>query len=189
MTLLQELMKEKKVTIDDMMKYTKLSEEVILQYVNGEAKIIDCPIKVFAALAQLFDLTVQDFWEMAEHYDFDPKDFEIFKSNTGHLLKRLGNRKFIKEIIDNEYIEDYWKCKNRLCACYLLAMIDYLCRLEKLPLYEKFDLMRGYRLPKLVYPYSFRFIRSDSLLQKSLAQAIPEFYRHGIIEGDVFNVC
>ena len=54
---------------------------------------------------------------------------------------------------------------------------------------EKFDCIRGYRLPKLVYPYSFNFINNEDLLDSALAKAIPEFYRHGIVEGDVFNVC
>lgn len=126
---------------------------------------------------------------MTEHYDFDPKAFEIFKSNTCHTVKRLGNKGFIDEIVNKEYIEIYWNNKNRLCACYLLAMIDYLCRLENLPLIEKFDCIRGYRLPKLVYPYSFNFANNQNMIKKALAQAIPEFYRHGIVEGDVFNVC
>ena len=95
---------------------------------------------------------------MAEHYDFNPKDFEIFKSNTCHAVKEMGNKEFINEIVSKEYIEDYWDNKNRLCACYLLAMIDYLCILENLPLIEKFDCIRGYRLPKLVYPYSFNLL-------------------------------
>ena len=134
-------------------------------------------------------LTVQELWDMAEHYDFDPKAFEIFKSNTCHAVKEMGNKEFINEIVSKEYIEDYWDNKNRLCACYLLAMIDYLCRLENLPLIEKFDCIREYRLPKLVYPYSFNFANNPNMIKKALAQAIPEFYRHGIVEGDVFNVC
>lgn len=56
---------------------------------------------------------------MAEHYDFNLKNFEIFKSNTCHTVKRLGNKGFIDEIVNKEYIEIYWNNKNRLCACYL----------------------------------------------------------------------
>lgn len=67
-------------------------------------------------------------------------------------------------------------------------MIDYLCRLENLPLIEKFDCIRRYRLPKLVYPYSFNFINNEELLDSALAKAIPEFYRHGLVEGGIFNV-
>lgn len=64
-------------------------------------------------------LTVQELWDMAEHYDFNPKNFEIFKSNTCHTVKRLGNKGFIDEIVNKEYIEIYWNNKNSLCACYL----------------------------------------------------------------------
>lgn len=47
-----------------------------------------------------------------------------------------------------------------------LAMIDYLCRLENLPLIEKFDCISGYRLPKLVYPYSFNFANNQNMIKK-----------------------
>lgn len=189
MTLLEELMKQYNKTMEDLMIYTNLAEDKLTPFITGDISILDCPVKIFAALAKTFGLTVQELWDMAEHYDFNPKDFEIFKSNTCHTVKRLGNKGFIDEIVNKEYIEIYWNNKNRLCACYLLAMIDYLCRLENLPLIEKFDCIGGYRLPKLVYPYSFNFINNEELLDSALALAIPEFYRHGIVEGDVFNVC
>lgn len=189
MTLLEELTIQYKTNIDEISKYSGIEKVTIEKYFNGEASLLDCPVKDFAALAKLFHLTVQEFWDMAEHYDFDPKAFEIFKSNTCHAVKELGNKGFIDEIVDKEYIETYWNNKNRLCACYLLAMIDYLCRLEEIPLAEKFDRIRNYKLPKLIYPYSFNFINDSKLLKESLKKAIPEFYRHGIIEGDVFNVC
>ena len=188
MTLLEELMQQCSKTIDDLMIYTNLDKDKLMLYVTGDVSLLDCPIKTFAALAKTFNLTVQELWDMAEHYDFDPKAFEIFKSNTCHAVKELGNRKFIDEIISKEYIEDYWDNKNRLCACYLLAMIDYLCRLGEMPLFEKFEQIRNYKLPKLIYPYSFNFANSTDMIKKALAQAIPEFYRHGIVEGDIFNV-
>lgn len=189
MTLLKELMLQYKTTIDDVSRYSGVEKENVRKYFTGESSLLDCPTRDFAALAELFHLTVQELWDMAEHYDFNPKDFEIFKSNTCHTVKEFGNRGFISEIVDKEYIETYWNNKNRLCACYLLAMIDYLCRIEQLPLFEKFERIRKYKLPKLIYPYSFNFINDEDLLQDALKQAIPEFYRHGIIEGDIFNVC
>lgn len=189
MTLLEELMKQYKTTMEDLMIYTNLAEDKLMSFITGDISILDCPVKIFADLAKTFGLTVQELWDMAEHYDFDPKAFEIFKSNTCHAVKEMGNKEFINEIVNKEYIEDYWDNKNRLCACYLLAMIDYLCRLENLPLIEKFDCIRGYRLPKLIYPYSFNFANNPNMIKKALAQAIPEFYKHGIVEGDIFNVC
>ena len=189
MTLLEELMKQYKTNIDEVSKYSGVDKAALTKYYSGELSLRKCAIDDFAALAKVFRLTVQELWDMTEHYDFDPKAFEIFKSNTCHTVKRLGNKGFIDEIVNKEYIEIYWNNKNRLCACYLLAMIDYLCRLENLPMIEKFDCIRGYRLSKLVYPYSFNFINNEELLDSALAQAIPEFYRHGIVEGDVFNVC
>ena len=188
MTLLEELMKQYKTTMEDLMIYTNLAEDKLMSFITGDISILDCPVKIFADLAKTFGLTVQELWDMAEHYDFDPKAFEIFKSNTCHAVKEMGNKEFINEIVNKEYIEDYWDNKNRLCACYLLAMIDYLCRLENLPLIEKFDCIRGYRLPKLIYPYSFNFANNPNMIKKALAQAITEFYKHGIVEGDVFNV-
>ena len=39
-----------------------------------------------------------------------------------------------------------------------------------------------------VYPYSFNFMTED-LIRNALKEAIPEFWEHNIIEGDIFNVC
>ena len=188
MTLLEELIKQYKTNIDEVAKYSKVDKATLTKYYSGELSLCKCAVDDFAALAKVFRLTVQELWDMAEHYDFDPKAFEIFKSSTCHAVKEMGNKEFINEIVNKEYIEDYWDNKNRLCACYLLAMIDYLCRLENLPLIEKFDCIRWYRLPKLVYPYSFNFANNPNMIKNALAQAIPEFYKHGIVEGDIFNV-
>lgn len=111
MTLLEELMKQYKTTMEDLMIYTNLAEDKLMSFITGDISILDCPAKIFAVLAKTFGLI------------------------------------------------------------------------------EKFDCIRGYRLPKLIYPYSFNFANNPNMIKKALAQAIPEFYRHGIVEGDIFNVC
>ena len=111
MTLLEELMKQYKTTMEDLMIYTNLAEDKLMSFITGDISILDCPAMIFAVLAKTFGLI------------------------------------------------------------------------------EKFDCIRWYRLPKLIYPYSFNFANNPNMIKKALAQAIPEFYRHGIVEGDIFNVC
>ena len=90
MTLLEELMKQYKTNIDEVVKYSGVDKVALAKYYSGELSLRKCAIEDFAVLAKVFRLTVQELWNMAEHYDFNPKDFEIFKSNTCHSVKRLG---------------------------------------------------------------------------------------------------
>lgn len=88
MTLLEELMKQYKTTMEDLMIYTNLAEDKLMSFITGDISILDCPAKIFAALAKTFGLI------------------------------------------------------------------------------EKFDCIRGYRLPKLIYPYSFNFANNPNMIKK-----------------------
>ena len=88
--------------------------------------------------------------------------------------------------VDKATLTKYYSGELSLCKC---AVDDFAALAKTFGLIEKFDCIRGYRLPKLIYPYSFNFANNTSMIKNALTLAIPEFYKHGIIEGDIFNVC
>lgn len=116
--------------------------------------------------------------------------FELFKSNICQRVCRNGQIAFIKETILSDTIENYWEKKDYLAAFYLLAMLDYLSRLNEIPLYNKYNHIRKYKMENRIYPLSvltlenLRGIPKDELVK----DAIPEFLKFNIVEGDVFNV-
>lgn len=188
MTLLEELLKERNLSVYKFSKISGVAYTTALEYVRGKKSLKNCSIEKFNKFAIVLNLNVDTLWKMAEHYDFDAKKFEIFKGNVGHRLKYLGNEGFINEVLEKDLINEYWELKDCLASVYLISMVDYLCRIGNRPRIDGYDDIRKFKMDFTVYPYSFNFMTED-LIRNALKEAIPEFWEHNIIEGDVFNVC
>ena len=119
-------------------------------------------------------------------------DFELYKSNVCHKLKELGDRKFILETIrDNEIRMCYIWGWYPECF-YLLAMLDYICRINNIPMFDEYDDIRQYKLEETIYPAGLRVFavatKDESVLDEAYKTAIPEFVRFNIVENEVRNV-
>lgn len=66
-------------------------------------------------------------------------DFELYKSNICHIVKKQGELEFIEKTLVNNDVEKYWNRDNYAYAFYTLAMLDYLSKRNKIPLYSKYD--------------------------------------------------
>ena len=77
-------------------------------------------------------------------------------------------------------------------ALYLLAMLDYLSRVNDVPICTRYNDIRAQRLSKLLFPVgvllSSDVLKSDEPIQRAKKEAIPEFLRFNIIESGVRNV-
>ena len=118
--------------------------------------------------------------------------FENFKSNVCHSLKSMGDIPFLIYMLKSNEIEDYYN-KNEFQECYyLLGMVDYLCRINDLPFTNKYNIIREYRLEKPIFPEGIDLLcfinGNDEPKEEFLRNAIPEFLRYNIVEGDVRNV-
>ena len=76
---------------------------------------------------------------------------------------------------------------------YLLAMVDYLSRLNNLPICTNYNDIRRQKLEKLYFPagvlVSYTATGDERIKDEALANAIPEFLRFNIVESEVRNVC
>jgi len=119
-------------------------------------------------------------------------DFDIFKSNVCHLVKDMGDIEFIIETLETDKIRKLYQKKWYPESLYLLAMVDFLSRENGLPVCAEYSDIRTARLREPIYPASViamsAFGRSEQPKQDSYAQAIPEFIRFNIVEGEVRNV-
>lgn len=79
----------------------------------------------------------------------------------------------------------------RSCKHYL-AMVDYLSREHRLPLYNAYNDMRKQKLADPIYPQSIlalaKVMEDDSILSDSLEKAIPEFRSFNIAENEIWNI-
>lgn len=118
--------------------------------------------------------------------------FELFKSNVCHRVKDIGDRPFIIETLESGEIVKYYQKRWYLESLYLLAMVDYLCRVNGLPICSDYDGIRRHKMSKRIYPSSALIasaITEDShYMDDCWEQAIPEFKRFNIVEGDIRNV-
>ena len=119
--------------------------------------------------------------------------FETFKSNTCHHVKDMGDIDFIIETLEKDEVRKLYE--RRWCreAMYLLAMIDYLSRMNDVPLCTNYNDIRSQKLEKLYFSagveVAYAATGDERIKEKALANAIPEFIRFNIVESEVRNVC
>ena len=118
--------------------------------------------------------------------------FELFKSNVCHKLKALGDIQFLIDTIESEDIINYYNRSWYPECLYLLAMVDYISRENEVPLCEEYNQYRKLKLTDTIYPSSVltasAVSKDESIKEKALKNAIPEFLRFNIVEGDVRNI-
>lgn len=118
--------------------------------------------------------------------------FEVFKSNVCHTVKDKGDLDFIIELLQADNIRTYWNQKQYPEALYLLAMLDYLSRINEIPLCTRYDDMRKCSLDRMIYPKDVilldKLMPEKEMKKQSVEEGIPEFLRFHIIESDIRNV-
>ena len=118
--------------------------------------------------------------------------FETFKSNTCHFVKDMGDLDFIALVLEQDEIRTLYEKRWYPEALYLLAMLDYLSRVNELPLCMKYNDIRARKLEKPIFPTGVMLastvLNSDEPLINAEQNAIPEFRRFNIIENEVRNV-
>ena len=114
------------------------------------------------------------------------------KSNVCHQVKDMGDIDFIIHALETDQIRKYFDRKWYPECLYLLAMVDYLSRENSLLLCREYDDIRMNRLAEPLFPLSV--VMADAVMKnsrwkaESIRDAIPEFMRFNIVEGDVRNV-
>ena len=71
-------------------------------------------------------------------------------------------------------------------------MLDYLSRLNDVPLCTNYNDIQNYKLEETVYPADILIMcaaaGNDSAKKRALKEAIPEFLKFNIVESDIRNV-
>ena len=78
-------------------------------------------------------------------------DFELFKSNVCHWLKEEGDIDFLIQVLESDLIRKYYNRKWYLESFYLLGMLDYISRINDVPMCSEYDDLRQQRMQEIVY--------------------------------------
>jgi transcriptional regulator with XRE-family HTH domain len=179
----------------NMTKY-RLSQEsgvphtTIIDICSGKAAPEKCTAGTLYRVAQVLGITVEDILKSAEQeYRIA---FETFKSNTCHHVKDMGDMDFIVDTLQKDEIRVLYERHWYPEALYLLAMVDYLSRINELPVCTKYNDIRSKRLEKPIYPAGVKLrsevLKSQEPLKEAERTSIPEFSRFNIFESEVRNV-
>lgn len=125
-----------------------------------------------------------------EKVKYSCQEFELFKGNICHMVKEYGQLQFLENMLVSNQVEKLWNEGQQLYSLYLLAMVDYLSGLNNIPLYAKYNYLRNHKIQKKVYPLSLILAAKmdDADIDELAKDAIPEFLRFNIVEGNVFDV-
>ena len=186
---LNTLLQNKQMSKYRLAKNSGVSQTTINDICNGKVNIKNCTGETLYKLSKACGVSIEAL--LSEAMEYRPS-FEIFKSNTCHYVKDMGDLDFLIDVIKSDRIISYLDKRWYREALYLLAMVDYLCRENALPLHEDYDELRRLKLSEIVYPTGILVLcaalKSDEPKEKSLREAIPEFLRHNIVESEVRNI-
>ena len=132
------------------------------------------------------------FNELLKPHTGNRCSFELYKSAVCHRVKETGDIGFIIETLEQNWIRVSYRRGWYAESLYLLAMLDYLSRMNSVLLCTDYNDLRCYRLEKTLYPAGVltaaMVAGSDGPKQQALREAIPEFLCFNIVEGDVRDV-
>lgn len=187
--MIKEIMNNKNITQYRLAKDSGVPYSTINDICSNRAQIEKCSAETIYRISKVLGVSMES---LIEPYLEKRIDFELFKSNTCHRLKELGDIDFVIELLEQDSINKYYKKKWYSESFYLLAMLDYISRENNIPICNKYDNIRSMRLKTVLYPASIvmiaRITKNDEIKQQTLKEAIPEFLRFNIVESEVRNV-
>ena len=185
--MLREILKEKNMTMYQCAKLSGIPYTTISEVVRGKTQIAKCSAETVYRLSKALSISMEDL--MRDSVEVRP-DFEVFKSNVCHRVKDTGELDFIIKTLNDDDIRKYWKRKWYPEAFYMLAMVDYLSRLNDIPLCTRYDEIRACSLKQTMYPRDVLLASKFNIEMKEQCkkEAIPEFLRFNIVESEVRNV-
>lgn len=188
--LINEELRKQNITKYRLSKESGVPQATINDICNGKADLERCAAGTLYRISKVLGISIEAILESAS--DDARTSFEIFKSNTCHHVKDMGDLDFIIEVLQNDEIRKLYNKKWYLESLYLLAMIDYLSSENDIPLCTKYNDIRAMKLEKPVFPagviIASEVTKSDEPKKEALRKAIPEFMRFNIVESEVRSV-
>ncbi len=157
--------------------------------INNKTSLTKCNAETVYKIAKALDTSVE---ELIEPYIKNRPSFELFKSNVCHKLKELGDIDFLIDLIDSDEITHYYNLEWYPECLYLLAMLDYVSRINHVPLCSEYDNLRRVKLSSVIYPSSIiaqdLVTHTNNAKREAWENCIPEFKRFNIVENEVRNI-
>lgn len=184
-----ELMEQKAVTKYRLSQNSGVPYTTVCDICNGKTKIENCSAKTVYKIAEALGVSMESLLDFTSE---ERCSFELYKSSVCHRVKEMGDIDFIIDTLEQDDIRVYYQRGWYRECLYLLAMLDYISRINSVPVCTGYDDLRRCKLDKPLYPSGILTAAlisgSDAPKTKALQEAIPEFLRFNIVESEVRNV-
>lgn len=184
-----ELLERKSVTKYRLSKNSGVPYTTICDICSGKTKIENCSAGAVCKIAKELGVSMESLLEPCAK---ERGSFELYKSSICHRLKEMGDIDFIIKTLEQDEIRVNYQRGWYAESFYLLAMLDYVSRLNGVPRCTGYDDLRRCRLSALNFPAGILMEAcvsgSDEPKRQALREAIPEFLQFNIVESEVLNV-
>ena len=186
---LDHQLQQKNMTIYRLSKESGVPYATLNDICNGKTRLEKCSAETVYRIAHALDTPME---KLLAPFVEKRSSFELFKSSVCHRLKELGDIDYILDALQRDEIRTYYQRKWYPESLYLLAMLDYISRLNDVALCKAYDDLRNARLDHPIYPASVLAMCAvdgdTQAKEKAKREAIPEFLKYNIIESEVRNV-
>ncbi len=187
--IITELLEQQNMTKYRLSKSSDVPYTTLNDICNGKTSLAKCSAETVYHLAKGLSVTVEQLLES----ELEKRcSFELFKSNVCHKLKNLGDIDFLIDTLKKDEIRSYYKKRWYPESLYLLAMVDYVSRINHVDLCEDYNDLRQQKLSQVIYPASILALcaakKNDTPKKQARKEAIPEFMRFNIVESEIRNV-
>ncbi len=187
--IINELLAQKNMTKYKLAQNSGIPYATLNDVCNGKTSIARCSAETVYRLAKALNVSMEILVEPTLEKRCS---FELFKSNVCHKLKNMGDIDFLIDTLSSDDIRTYYTKKWYPESLYLLAMTDYISRINNIELCNDYDDIRQHRLSEVIYPSSVLALcaaqKDNAPKRKAYQDAIPEFVRFNIVESEVRNV-
>ena len=191
---LEQFIREKGYTKYSFSKESGVPWSTLCAFLDGKSDWFNISLGNAMKICRTLNIKMDELIELSskESQEDHRQNFEIFKSNVCHEVKRKGDIGFIDETIKSGEIRELYNKKWYPESFYLLATVDYLSRVNDVGFEYSYDDIREKKLENTVFPESvntyYRVTKDKSIIKESLDDAIPEYLNFNIVEGDIRNV-
>lgn len=186
---MNEIINQKRLSKYRVAKNSGIPYMTLNDICSGKTRLDKCSAETVYKLSKELNVPME---ELLKPYLMPRPSFDLFKSNVCHKLKELGDIDFLINTIENDDITAYYKKAWYPESLYLLAMVDYISRINDIPLCNSYNEIRKMKLKNTIYPSSViaaSAVSSDDWIKKkAAAESIPEFMRFNIVESEIRNV-
>ena len=188
--LINDEMERQRISKYRLSKESGVPQTTVNDICSGKTDLDKCEAGTLYKLAKVLGVSMEHILDSVQKEHRSP--FETFKSNVCHHVKDKGDIGFMIDLLETDEIRKLYERQWYPEALYLLGMLDYLSRVNNIPLCKNYDDIRERKLSKPVYPtgvlITSAVMKSDKACRRAEQEAIPEFRRFNIIESEVRNV-